>query len=203
MSQAAFIRSLLGHTAVTPSGVQQHPVGFGGPPPNIQVVPIPIGYRRATAKEITKPVLKFAQTALKHATPVGKKQTATITNPDKTQKLVMALTEVHWDNHPPRPKLGFKAYEGPEFLHPGISILVADFKPAEKAKFNPFPTRVPGFPTTSSENIYAGDDLTEVIFRKALVSNNLQAVLAVAQIFHRMGEHARAQLLMQRLQVAA
>ena len=196
MSQAAFIRSLLGHTAV---------VGFGGPPPNIQVVPIPIGYRRATAKEITKPVLKFAQTALKHATPVGKKQTATITNPDKTQKLVMALTEVHWDNHPPRPKLGFKAYEGPEFLHPGISILVADFKPAGKAKFNPFPTQVPGFPTTSSENIYAGETtLTlETIFQRALRSNNPQAVLAVAQIFHGMGECVRAQLLMQRLQVAA
>ena len=193
MNETPFIQSLLGHTAV---------VGFGGPPSNIPVVPIPQGYRRATPKEVTKPVLKFAQKALEHALPVGKTQTAIVTNPDKTQRLIMALTEVHWDNHPPRPKKGFKAYEGPEFLHPGISLLVPDFQssiPKKKSKFNPFPTQTPGFPTTSSENIYAGDDLTEAIFRKALVSNNPQAVLTVAQIFHGIGEYVKAQSLMQRV----
>lgn len=199
MSEAAFIQSLLGHTAI---------VGFGGPPPNIPVVPMPAGYRRATPKEITKPVLKFAQTALQHALPVGKKQTATVTNPDKTQHLVMALTEVHWDNHPPRPKQGFKAYEGPEFLHPGISILVPDFQvssnPKKTVKFNPFPTQTPGFPTTSSENIYAGDlELSEVVFRRALTSGNRQAVLTVAQVFRMMGEHDRARVLFQRMGIAA
>jgi hypothetical protein len=185
--------------------------GFGSPPSDVPAVPMPPGYRRAAPKEITKPVLKFAQTALQHALPVGKKQVATVTNPDKTQRLVMALTEIHKDNHPPRPKLGFKAYEGPNFLHPGISILVPDFKP-KASKFNPFPTQVPGFPATSSENIYAGqpgrylkgcewnqEEILEAIFRRALQSVNPQAILQVAQGFRKLGQLGRAQMLVQRV----
>ena len=185
---------------------------FGGPPPNMPSVPIPPGYRRATPKEITKPVLKFANVALQHALPIGKQQVTTVTNPDKTQHLVMALTEVHWDNHPPRPKQGFKAYEGPEFLHPGISMLVPDFQSSQAVasstpdkwphRVNPFPTSTSGLPTTSSANIYAGEDLSEVIFQQALHSNNPQAVLNVAQAFNELGELGRANALMQHLGMA-
>jgi hypothetical protein len=141
------------------------PVGFGVDVPKVAM---PAGYRRATAKEITKPVLKFANKALEHALPIGKLQVATVTNADKTQHVVGALTEVHYDNHPPRPKQGYKAYEGPEFLHPGISMLVPDFhsNPAIASnatpdqwahrQINPFPTEAPG--TLHSQNIYAGDN---------------------------------------------
>lgn len=133
---------------------QRVATGFGV---DIPSVPIPPGYRRAGPKEITKPVLKFANKALQHALPIGKQQLTIITKPDKTQQVVMALTEVHYDNHPARPKQGYKAYEGPEFLHPGISILVSESQPSETVASNTgyrFPTEAPG--TLHSNNIYAG-----------------------------------------------
>ena len=99
---------------------------------DVPPVPIPAGFRRATAKEITKPVLAFARKALEHAMPIAKQQVAVVTNPDKTKRTVMALTEHHLDNHPARPSKGFKAGEGPAFLHPGISILTPINDPVAK-----------------------------------------------------------------------
>jgi hypothetical protein len=111
LGEIAVANVLIGHIATT--------FGIDVPP-----TPIPEGFRRATAKEITKPVLTFARKALEHCTPVGKQQTATVTEKDKSKHLVMALTEHHLDNHPARPKQGYSAGEGPVFLHPGISMLV-------------------------------------------------------------------------------
>lgn len=199
---------------------QQWYYAFGAPPPNIPVVPMPSGYRRAAPKEITKPVLTFANKALQHALPIGKQQTTTVAEKDGAHHLVMALTEVHWDNHPPRPKQGFKAYEGPEFLHPGISMLVPNFHADDTQvamtstpdkwphrQINPYPTEAPG--TIHSQNIYAGDaeewlknhhDQLEIIFQKALGSLNAQAILTVAYAFQELGAQDKAQVLLQRVQ---
>jgi hypothetical protein len=154
---------------------------FGAqPPPNLPQVPIPPGFRRATAKEITKPVLNFARTALEHAMPIGKQQVTTVTHPNKTKQTVMALTEVHWDNHPARPNQGYKAGEGPPFQHPGISILVAQTAPPTAATAQ-FRTQMPGLPV--SHNEFAGfgaeEGLTEqeeTLYRKLLWKEELPIV---------------------------
>jgi len=118
--------------------------GFGI---TVPPVPIPPGYRRATAKEITKPVLEFARTSLLHAMPIAKQQIAIVTNPDKSKRKVMALTEHHLDNHPARPPT-YKAGTGPIFLHPGISMLV-EATPAKKIAT--FQTQSWGLPTSNNE----------------------------------------------------
>jgi hypothetical protein len=128
-------------------------------PPIPKVVPIPSGYRRATQKEITAPVLAFARAALEHALPIGKNQVTVVTNVDpkskaESQQMVLALTEWHYDNHPSGGK-------GPPYWHPGISMFVpidsSLHKPAAIAlkKISPFPTEARGLP--QSHNEFAGD----------------------------------------------
>jgi hypothetical protein len=148
-------------------------VGFGI---DVPPTPMPPGYRRATAKEITKPVLAFARKALEHAMPYGKQQIAVVTNPNKTKQTVMALTEHHLDNHPARPSQGYKAGEGPVFLHPGISMLVPNTNAIASAtaiplpkKLSPFPTQQQGLPTSNNEFAGIPDrGMTEDEFRRAL-----------------------------------
>jgi hypothetical protein len=98
-------------------------------PPIPKVVPIPTGYRRAKQDEITTEVLAFSRLALSKAIPIGKQQTTVIEGPisvkeqkkgksGKTgQRVVMAITEWHYDNHPSGSK-------GDPYWHPGISVLV-------------------------------------------------------------------------------
>lgn len=149
---------------------------YFGAQPVLPQVPIPQGFRRATAKEITKPVLSFARNALEHAMPIGKQQVAIVTHPNKKKQTVMALTEVHWDNHPARPNQGYKAGEGPPFQHPGISILVAK---NETKAISPFQTQMPGLPTSNNE--FAGEEgglneHEENLYRKLLWKEELPIV---------------------------
>jgi hypothetical protein len=88
-------------------------------------VPKPLGYHRARAHEITKPVLQFASQVLKIANPdklpqnkvIGKRIPGVIDN-----MAVIAQIEWHLDNHPPRPELGLGPMEGDPFYHMGISL---------------------------------------------------------------------------------
>lgn len=73
------------------------------------VVPVPAGFRRATAKEVTPHVQAFARKALSACLPIGKQQAA-----DVDGKVFMALTEWHYDDHVGNP--------GKPIWHPGISI---------------------------------------------------------------------------------
>jgi hypothetical protein len=127
--------------------------GFGI---TVPPTPIPPGWRRATAKEITKPVLTFAQTALVHATPIGKQQIAVVTNPNKSKVKVLALTEHHLDNHPARLPT-YKAGTGPVFLHPGVSMLV---EKAPVKQITPYQTQSFGLPTSNNE--FAGFGAGEI-----------------------------------------
>jgi len=94
-------------------------------------VPQPIGYHRAKAHEITKPVLAFASQVLKISNPerlaqshvIGKRISGIIENTP-----VLAQIEWHLDNHPPRPAEGYGSMEGPDFYHMGISLYMPDFK---------------------------------------------------------------------------
>lgn len=112
-------------------------------PPIPKVVPIPGGFRRATPKEISKPVLDFARVALTHALPIGKQQTTSVDD-----KLFCALTEWHYDNHPSGSK-------GPPYWHPGISMLVATNsvlnKPLDAKRIPIFPTAQQGMPKSNNE----------------------------------------------------
>lgn len=80
-------------------------------PPCPKVIPIPDGYRRATAKEITPAVQAFARKALAQCKPYGKLQVANVNG-----QMFAALTEWHYDDHVTQP--------GKPIWHPGISILV-------------------------------------------------------------------------------
>ena len=86
-----------------------------GPP---AVVPIPAGYKRARPHEVTKPVLAFANLALRHPMPIGKR-VGTVINDHLGERMIIAQTEWHHDNHDNNPK-----GVGPATWHPGISILV-------------------------------------------------------------------------------
>jgi len=124
-------------------------------PPIPKLVPIPSGYRRAKANEVTKPVLQFARLALEDALPIGKHQTTVInghTTTDEEKKgakgktaerTIIAQTEYHYDNHPSGGK-------GDPYWHPGISILVPVKQP-----INPFPVAQAGLPTSNNE--FAGE----------------------------------------------
>jgi uncharacterized membrane protein YgcG len=100
-------------------------------PPIPKLVPIPPGFRRAKQHEITTPVLKFSRQALEDVLPVGKHQVGVIDGPidvnqeylakqgqphQAAKRLIVAQSEYHYDNHP--------TGGGPEFWHPGISLLV-------------------------------------------------------------------------------
>jgi len=141
-------------------------------PPIPKVVMIPDGYRRAKPEEITKPVLEFARLALEHAMPIGKQQSTVVNSHVNTSeekkgakgkvapRTMVALTEWHYDNHPAGGK-------GPEFWHPGISILTLKNQPAVSAQqvasiagrygssTFPFPTQDSGLPKSTNE--FAGD----------------------------------------------
>jgi hypothetical protein len=135
-------------------------------PPIPKVVMIPDGYRRAKPEEITKPVLQFAQAALKQALPIGKQQSVVINSHVNTAeerkgakgkvapRTMVAMTEWHYDNHPAGGK-------GPEFWHPGISILTLKVQPTVSSQqigslSRPtFPTSDAGLPKSSNE--FAGD----------------------------------------------
>jgi len=94
-------------------------------------VPQPIGYHRAKAHEITKPVLAFASQVLKISNPerlpqshvIGKRIPGIIENTP-----ILAQIEWHLDNHPPRPAEGYGPMEGPDFYHMGVSLYMPDFK---------------------------------------------------------------------------
>ncbi|VVB55266.1 Putative peptidoglycan binding domain protein [uncultured archaeon] len=190
---------------------EQYAANFGV---DIPQVPMPSGYRRATAKEITKPVLSFARIALQHATPIGKQQVTTVTQPTGKHQQVMALTEVHYDNHPPRPSEGYKAAEGPPFLHPGISMLV----PKQQA-INPYRTQMPGLPESHNEfagfgaeleglrpneetiyrtTLWAPTTQSETIAQQALQSVKPDAILEVAHLLNEQGDQTHAAALFHR-----
>lgn len=88
-------------------------------------VPSPPGYHRAQAHEVTRPVLKFANQALRTANPeklpqdrvIGKRVIGLIENLP-----VVAQIEWHLDNHPPRPNLGIGPMEGDPFYHMGVTL---------------------------------------------------------------------------------
>jgi hypothetical protein len=134
-------------------------------PPIPKIVPIPAGYRRAKPIEVTKQVLDFARTALEHALPIGKQQSTAIIGPLTTNdeklgakgkigpRMIIALTEWHYDNHPAGGK-------GDPFWHPGISMLVPTneqlHQPAPLARI--FPTEQQGMPKSTNE--FAGDGIS-------------------------------------------
>jgi hypothetical protein len=115
-------------------------------PPCPKIIPIPDGYRRAKQDEITKGVLTFASVALQHCLPIGKHQATIVTGPVNTaeekkkakgktgERFVVAQSEWHWDNHPAGGK-------GPEFWHPGISILVPKDEKVAMAALNSLKSR--------------------------------------------------------------
>jgi hypothetical protein len=92
-------------------------------------VPQPAGYHRARVHEVTKPVLAFANQALKVSNPeklpqshiIGKRIPGIVENTP-----VLAQIEWHLDNHPPRPAQGYGPMEGPDFYHMGVSLYIPD-----------------------------------------------------------------------------
>jgi len=163
---------------------------------DIPQVPIPEGYRRATEKEITKPVLHFAQKALQHALPIGKQQVTIVTNPDSSKRTVMALTEHHYDNHPP-PANG----SGPPFLHPGISILtpIQDITISGEGMSGEHEDAYRKA-LWSRRGIGLGESLAiQRAYWKARESKNPKAIFNVAKVLYDMGEIEQAQELMRRV----
>lgn len=92
-------------------------------------VPQPVGYHRARAHEVTKPVLAFANQVLRISNPeklpqshiIGRRIPGIIENTP-----VLAQIEWHLDNHPPRPTQGYGPMEGPDFYHMGVSLYIPD-----------------------------------------------------------------------------
>jgi hypothetical protein len=92
-------------------------------------VPEPPGFHRARPHEVTKPVLSFANQALKIANPeklpqakvIGKRIPGVVENTP-----IIAQIEWHLDNHPPRPAQGYGPMEGPDFYHMGVSLFLPD-----------------------------------------------------------------------------
>ena len=92
-------------------------------------VPQPTGYHRARAHEVTKPILAFANQALKisnleklpQSHIIGKRIPGIVENIP-----VLAQIEWHLDNHPPRPAKGYGPMEGPDFYHMGITLYMPD-----------------------------------------------------------------------------
>lgn len=90
-------------------------------------VPQPIGYHRARAHEVTKPVLAFANQVLRVSNPeklpqsyiIGRRIPGIVENTP-----VLAQIEWHLDNHPPRPGQGYGPMEGPDFYHMGVSLYI-------------------------------------------------------------------------------
>lgn len=141
-------------------------------PPIPKVVMIPDGYRRAKPDEITKPVLEFARVALGKAMPIGKQQSTIINSHVNTAeekkgakgkvapRTMVALTEWHFDNHP-------NGGKGPDFWHPGISILTLKNQPTVSSqqlaslKISPFPTADRGLPKSTNEFAGDGEDLND------------------------------------------
>jgi hypothetical protein len=90
-------------------------------------VPQPIGYHRARAHEVTKPVLAFANQVLRVSNPeklpqshiIGRRIPGIVENTP-----VLAQIEWHLDNHPPRPAQGYGPMEGPDFYHMGVSLYI-------------------------------------------------------------------------------
>lgn len=85
-------------------------------PPCPKYVPIPKGYRRALAKEITPVVQRAAVRALQQALPIGKLQATEVNG-----KVYAFQTEWHYDDHVTKP--------GKPIWHPGISTLVPTVQP--------------------------------------------------------------------------
>jgi hypothetical protein len=112
-----------------------------------KIVPIPKGYRRSTPKEVTKKALAFANLALKNVLPIGKVQSTLVDG-----KLLAAQSEWHWDNHP-------NGGKGPEFWHPGISLLTPLTPVKPVTTISPFPVAQSGLPTSS--NPFVGDEFGE------------------------------------------
>jgi hypothetical protein len=105
--------------------------------PSPQAKP-PSGWRRATGEEITPEIVTASARAAKTCAPVGKQSTYAT----KDGKLIMFLTEWHWDNHVSK-----------DFMwHPGISVFVP-VKPVTVPKQPKAPVYDPLNPTGGSTDI--------------------------------------------------